>query len=260
MAIASEATQSLTAEALEAFAAFAETLSFTRGAARLGISQPALFVKVAKLARALDVPLYRRAGRRLVLTAHGEVVARHARAQQEQATALLDELAGGAPHAAVRLASGQGAYLYLLGDGIRRFVRRAAHPLRLLVADGPAAVALVESGRAHLGASTLDAPPDELEVLPLSRIEQVLALPVGHRLATRRSIALADLAGETLIVPPGGRPHREMLARMLAEAGVEWRIGVEAPPEMAVVRQELADELQRAEQALAAEQTESLAD
>jgi carbon storage regulator len=38
------------------------------------------------------------------------------------------------------------------------------------------------------------------------------------------------------------------------------RIGVEAPPEMAVVRQELADQLNRAEQALAAERTESLAD
>jgi carbon storage regulator len=34
------------------------------------------------------------------------------------------------------------------------------------------------------------------------------------------------------------------------------RIGVEAPAEMAVVRQELADELARAEQALAAEQAE----
>jgi carbon storage regulator len=39
------------------------------------------------------------------------------------------------------------------------------------------------------------------------------------------------------------------------------RIGVEAPPEMAVVRQELADELERAEQALAAEQqAESIAE
>ena len=39
------------------------------------------------------------------------------------------------------------------------------------------------------------------------------------------------------------------------------RIGVEAPPEMAVVRQELADELDRAEKALAAEQhAESIAD
>jgi carbon storage regulator len=34
------------------------------------------------------------------------------------------------------------------------------------------------------------------------------------------------------------------------------RIGIEAPAEMAVVRQELADELQRAEQALAAEQAD----
>ncbi len=34
------------------------------------------------------------------------------------------------------------------------------------------------------------------------------------------------------------------------------RIGVDAPPEMAVVREELAAELRRAEQALAAEQAE----
>ena len=38
------------------------------------------------------------------------------------------------------------------------------------------------------------------------------------------------------------------------------RIGVEAPPEMAVVRQELADELERAEKALVAEQAESIAE
>jgi carbon storage regulator len=34
------------------------------------------------------------------------------------------------------------------------------------------------------------------------------------------------------------------------------RLGIEAPAEMAVVRQELAEELERAEQALAAEQAE----
>jgi carbon storage regulator len=36
------------------------------------------------------------------------------------------------------------------------------------------------------------------------------------------------------------------------------RIGIEAPPEMAVVREELAEELKRAEQALASDQTESM--
>ena len=36
------------------------------------------------------------------------------------------------------------------------------------------------------------------------------------------------------------------------------RIGVEAPPEMAVIREELATELQRAEQALTSGQTEAI--
>jgi carbon storage regulator len=38
------------------------------------------------------------------------------------------------------------------------------------------------------------------------------------------------------------------------------RIGVEAPTELAVVREELAEELKRAEQALASDQTESIVD
>jgi carbon storage regulator len=38
------------------------------------------------------------------------------------------------------------------------------------------------------------------------------------------------------------------------------RIGIEAPPELAVVREELAEELERAEQAMADEQAEPLLD
>ncbi|MFO0790273.1 MAG: carbon storage regulator [Pirellulales bacterium] len=38
------------------------------------------------------------------------------------------------------------------------------------------------------------------------------------------------------------------------------RLGIEAPPELAVVREELAEELRRAEEALASEQAETLAD
>jgi sRNA-binding carbon storage regulator CsrA len=38
------------------------------------------------------------------------------------------------------------------------------------------------------------------------------------------------------------------------------RIGIEAPPELAVVREELAEELKRAEQALASGHPESIAE
>lgn len=36
------------------------------------------------------------------------------------------------------------------------------------------------------------------------------------------------------------------------------RIGVEAPPELAVVREELAEELRRAEEAMASDQTQTM--
>src|SRR3954471_22114344 len=106
-------------EALAAFAVFADHLNFTRAAGELRISQPALHVKIGKLGRALGRPLYHREGRRLVLTAEGEAVARFARAHDERLAHFLAEFAGIAPRRPVVLAAGQGAYLYLLGDTIR---------------------------------------------------------------------------------------------------------------------------------------------
>jgi DNA-binding transcriptional LysR family regulator len=60
---------------LRAFAAFAEERNFTRAARRLGLSQPALFERVARLGSLLEVPLYRREGRSLVLTEQGVLAA-----------------------------------------------------------------------------------------------------------------------------------------------------------------------------------------
>jgi DNA-binding transcriptional LysR family regulator len=49
-------------DTLRAFAVFAEHRNFTAAAAVLRISQPALHVKVGKLAQVLGVALYRREG------------------------------------------------------------------------------------------------------------------------------------------------------------------------------------------------------
>ena len=111
--------RAVSADALASFAVFAEHLNFTRAAAELRISQPALHVKVRKLALALGRPLYHRSGRRLVLTADGEAVARFARTHDERLADFLAEFAGVVPGRPVVLAAGQGAYLYLLGDTIR---------------------------------------------------------------------------------------------------------------------------------------------
>ncbi|MEV4517673.1 LysR family transcriptional regulator [Dactylosporangium sp. NPDC049525] len=214
--------------ALAAFVVFADHLNFTRAAEQLHISQPALHVKINKLAQELGRPLYHRVGRRLVLTADGAAVARFARAHDERLAQFLAEFAGIAPRRPVVLAAGQGAYLYLLGDTIRAVLADEPTRLRLINCDHRQMLAAVRTGQAHLGVSVLDVLPEDLTAVELATFPQVLFVPERHRLARRRSVALRDLEGLSLVVPPQHRPHRVLLEQAMRAAGVGWAVAVEA--------------------------------
>ncbi|MER6813955.1 LysR family transcriptional regulator [Spirillospora sp. NPDC000708] len=208
-------------DALASFAAFAERLNFTRAAEDLHISQPALHVKIRKLAETLGRPLYTRHGRRIALTPTGEAVARLARDLDARVSAFLADLDGTAPSRLPVLAAGEGAYLYLLGDAVR-------HGVRLINGDRARTLTAVRTGRADLGVAVLDVLPADLATVPLAAYPQALAIPDDHPLAARPSLALADLAGASLVVPPPAGPHRVALERALRAAGVPWTAAVEA--------------------------------
>jgi LysR family transcriptional regulator, low CO2-responsive transcriptional regulator len=215
-------------DALRAFAEFAEDGNFSRAAIRLHISQPALHTKIAKLTKAVGKPLYQRRGRSLEITDAGRRVQRFAREVAASMTAFQDEWLNLETARPVVLAAGEGAFLYLLGEGMRAYLSNRKHALQLMTADGAAAVDAVRTGNAHLGVACLETPPRDLAVTPLTRVGQVLALPKKHPLASKRSLRLKDLAGAGLIVPPAGRPHRTMLSQMLQSAQVPWEVAVEA--------------------------------
>lgn len=214
--------------ALQAFAAFAEDANFTRAAARLHLSQPALHAKVSNLSKALDAPLYVRKGRQIEITAAGRKVQRFAREMASAADAFQAELRGEDRTEPVVLVAGEGSYLYILGPGISAYRTYFKHPLRLETAGGAAAVDAVLAARANLGVAFLETPPAGLICHRLTRVGQVLALPARHPLASRRSISLKELRGASLIVPPSGRPHRAMVSLMLESAHVDWQVAVEA--------------------------------
>jgi DNA-binding transcriptional LysR family regulator len=214
-------------DAVVSFAAFADVMNFSAAARQLHISQPALHVKVRKLSEQLDRTLYRRVGRGLELTEHGEAVARygrHLRLSAEEVLAQLD----GTVEQPVTLAAGEGAYLYLLGRGIREFQSQANAPLRLLTLDREQSLAAVLGGKAQLGVAPLDSVPDQLQSIALTTVGQVLAVPATHRLAGRSRLKLNDLAGERFVVPPLGRPQREMLSALLQSQRVAWEVAMEA--------------------------------
>ena len=216
---------------LQSFVAFAEHESFTHAARALHISQPALHAQIAKLSADLGVPLYRRVGRRIELTAHGIEVARFARRTIERVAELRDVLRDGRSRQPVILAAGEGAYLYLLGPAIERFTRDCEAPLRLLTADRQQALDALHSGRAHLAVAAVDALPaasHELRLIPFVEVPQVVVVPGDHPLAGRAEIGLGDMAGLELVVPPPDREHRRALEAALAAASIPWQVAVEA--------------------------------
>jgi LysR family transcriptional regulator, low CO2-responsive transcriptional regulator len=215
-------------EWLEAFVAFAERMSFTRAAEALHVSQPALHVQIARLTEALGAPLYRREGRALVLTPQGRETLRLAREIRERARELADVVRTGGSAQPVVLAAGEGAFLYLIGEAVSAFAARAAAPLTLLARDAEGTVAALRAGEAHLGVAALHGAPAGVDAEPLADSALVLAMPKGHALARKRRLALGDLEGARLIVPPEGRPLRAIVSGALLSAGVRWEVAVEA--------------------------------
>ena len=115
----------LVAEDLAAFAAFAQHRNFTRAAAELHVSQPALHTRIRKLEGRLGARLYLKHGRQLQLTEAGERLAAFANDTKDRAADFLGSLDAAPPRPLVLMA-GSGAYLYLLGDPIRRFLAQEA--------------------------------------------------------------------------------------------------------------------------------------
>lgn len=216
--------QSLDLALLPTFIAFAETLNLTKTAERMHLTQPAVHMQIKKLEEELGVPLYRRAGRGLELTAHGVQLSRFARETGARTAGFLAELRGEGKSEPVVLAAGEGAYLYLLGPAIRGHRSR----LTLLTRDRDGMLEAVRSGEAQLGVAALDGTPEGLLSHRLTTVEPVLVLPRSHPLGRKRRVRLRDLAGSRLIVPPAGRPHREAIAAALRRARVPWEIAVEA--------------------------------
>ncbi len=213
---------------LDAFLVFAEHLNLSVAAKALHLSQPALHAQIARLSEQVGAPLYQRRGRSLVLTHEGEEVARFARQAQRRQQIFMEELRYGQRHTPIHFAAGQGAYLYLLGEGLRHFRHHHSTPLRLHTMGRDACLEALHSGRADLGVTVAEPGLDAwgLATTVLCSFAPMVVVPRAHALASRSQIELEEIAGEPLIVPPPGAPWRQQLARSLE--GHSLQVAVEA--------------------------------
>ncbi|TGE02255.1 LysR substrate-binding domain-containing protein [Methylobacterium nonmethylotrophicum] len=203
---------------LRYFVAVAESLSFTAAAERLGVSQPPLSQQIRDLEAELGTPLLWRTSRRVALTPAGTAFLARARAILAEVEAACAEVrAIGAGRSGTLDIGLTGSILAgPLGRLIRLFGER--HPSVLVrlheMAPGEQPAAL-HARRTDLG--FLRRPPDDpsLRVVRAWPEAVGVALPAGHRLASRPAITLADLRDEAYL---SLRLHDSRFARDLWDA------------------------------------------
>jgi len=215
-------------EWLRSFAVFAEEMNFTRAAERLHLSQPAVHVQIKGLADYLGTALYFKRGRALVLTDAGRQTEAFARDLLDREAGFSESIQTGRASQPVVLCAGEGAYLHLLGDALKKY-HRGKHrpPLSLMTGDRDATIESLLSGRAHVGVTVVKSVPEGISAQTLTKVEYAVALPKKHPLAKRRALTVQDLDGVSLIVPPTGRPMRTDLDLAFAQAGTQFEVAIE---------------------------------
>jgi DNA-binding transcriptional LysR family regulator len=216
---------------LQIFDAAARTLSFSRAAEALHLTQPAVSMQIRQLEHFAGVPLFERMGRRLHLTGAGEELVQHARAvlraldEADEVFAALKGLEGGR----VKLAVVSTAK-YFAPRLIARFAEE--HPgvqLRLRVDNREAVVRTLAANEVDV--ALMGRPPGELDLVaaPFADHPLVIVAPPGHRLARARRVSLADLAREVFLVRETGSGTRNAMERFFREHEIPLRVGMEMP-------------------------------
>jgi DNA-binding transcriptional LysR family regulator len=220
---------------LEYFVAVAHERSFTLAARRLHVVQSAVSAAIAALERDLKVTLFERSAQRVVLTEAGTALLPEALAVMDAvqgARDVVDELGAGM-RGSVRVGLLPGLGLIDLPAAAGEFRRRYPNVELQLRAEAEGSAGVIAGLRngdidcGFLGVAAGSAPRD-LTTWELLRVPQVLAVPVGHRLARRRSVTLADLADEVFVDFPPGSGTRTLIDPTFERAGIERKVVVEA--------------------------------
>ncbi|MFC4013590.1 LysR family transcriptional regulator [Nonomuraea purpurea] len=189
---------------LHCFTKVAALLSFSKAAADLGMSQPAMSQAITRLERAAGVRLFERTARDVRLTAEGKALLPYAEQALESVRAFSAE--------AARLARPiiHLAYPPLVGALAARIARRLAGRspaigVELRAAGRSAAARALEDGEVSAAILATPAPARFVTAARFHVTVDHVAVPVGHRLAARPRLTPDELGGQVLITP-GSRP------------------------------------------------------
>jgi LysR family transcriptional regulator, cyn operon transcriptional activator len=215
---------------LRYFLAVAEEGHFTRAASRLYVSQPNLSQQLRQLEDELGATLLDRGGRRVRLTAAGELLARHARrviSELDDARLAISELAG-LQRGALALGVVQTVNGYLLPAAVAAFTARyPGISLRIEERGAGEIERGLADGTLQLGIGFVPAGSPEIEAEPLFSEELMLIVPAGHPLSGRDQLAVGELDEVPMVLLGPDFCTRRLWEESARSAGIRPRVSVE---------------------------------
>ena len=208
---------------LAVFHAVAEERSVSRGAERLGVSQPAVSKQLKLLERSIGAALFDRTPRGVTPTAAGELLAGYARrlfalaGDAEQALTELDGLLRGS----ISVGASTTVGVYLLPDVFVRM--RQEFPGitgRMEIAASEALQARLIAGSIDLAVTDGQIGDGAFDKQVLLQEEMIAIAPPGHPLSKRRAVPVAELCRASFVVRETGSGTQSLVERFLARRGL----------------------------------------
>ncbi len=200
--------------ALKIFLAVAQERSFSRAAAKVHRTQPAVSQAVRRLELELGEQLFDRSSKNGTLTEAGRMLENYG----QRLVRLAEET-----ESAVRAVH---TLLPLVARFRQRFpdividVRRV--PARQIAVE-------VQQGSLDFGALTFHPSEEGLLEVPVGSDELVLLVPPSHDLAHRGQVAMEDVAREPVVAHNDPSPARERVLRLFEEHHVPLRMVIALP-------------------------------
>lgn len=208
---------------LRAFHAVATEGSFTRAAASLSVTQPTLSAQVKALEEQYGVALFERRGRGVAPSALGDqllTITRRLFLLEEEADELLGrarELTTGR----IRVgADGPYHVVPFLAGFARRY---PAIRISLAIGNSEEVMDALYRYRTDVAVVADIALDERLETLLCAVHRLVVFMPRSHPWAGRRSLRLAELEGQPIVLREEGSRTRQLFAAATAAAGVTMR-------------------------------------
>ncbi|MDR7468426.1 MAG: LysR family transcriptional regulator [Armatimonadota bacterium] len=216
---------------LVVFQRVAQARSFTRAAASLHLSQPAVSAHIRALEDALGRRLFERTPRGVDLTEAGRTLLAHVNRGLQALRDGLHTVAAGQGPDPLTIGTVVSASLSLLPCILERF--RTRHPtVRVAMRVGRSSdiARLLRDGAVHVGIVVARPSLPGVTVRMLLEEPVVCVGPPTHRLAGRRAVPLTDLSDELLLLARWGEGC-EVLVRALRDAlGEQFSPAVEVDP------------------------------